>query len=192
MFTDNLTKSLDTRPVVEWSRRPEILLLPQIPKPLHGLAPRVILGQKWWDETRQKAYKSTDLHCIACGVHKTKAKGPKWLEAHEVYRTDYLVGRMYFLEVVPLCHFCHNFIHQGRLQALLDKSQITHQKFTAIIRHGERVVLKAGLVKPPPYEGPMAEWSQWRLVIGRKMYKPRFKSMQDWANHFDVELEDEE
>jgi hypothetical protein len=187
---DKIKKSLDERPVLAWKLRPEVLLLPQIPKPLHGIAPRVVLGNKWWDQTRQEAYKSTDYHCVACGVHKTEARGPKWLEAHEVYRTDYIIGRLYFIEAVPLCHFCHNSIHQGRLQALLDKHQITQRKFTSIIQHGERVLAGAGLVKPPPYEGRMAEWGSWRLVINRRMYKPKFKCMEDWARHFNVDLEE--
>lgn len=175
---------------MEWTPRPEILLLPNIPKPLHGLAPRVILGDKWWNETRHAAYKSTDYHCIACGVHKLLARGPKWLEGHEVYRTDYVHGRMVYVEAVPLCNFCHNFIHSGRLQALLDKHKITQQRYTSIIQHGERILARAGLCKPRPYEGKVAEWSKWRLVLNRRMYKPRFRSLEDWAKHFNVTLED--
>jgi len=189
-FLDKLRKTLDEKPVAIWTPRPEVLLLPQIPKPMHGLAPRVILGDKWWNETRRAAYNKTDNHCIACGVHKTRAKGPKWMEAHEVYRTNYLQGRMVFLEAVPLCHYCHNFIHSGRLQALLDKHRITQQRFTSIIQHGERVLGQAGLEKAPPYEGKIAPWSSWRLVLNRKMYKPRFKSAEAWAKHFGVELEE--
>ena len=170
--------------------RPEILLLPQIPKPMHGLAPRVILGDRWWNEVRRAAYKSTEFHCVACGIHKSRAKGPKWLEGHEVYRTDYVYGRMVYVEAVPLCNFCHNSIHTGRLQALLDRHKITQQRFVAIVQHGERVLSLAGLEKPKPYNGPVAEWSRWRLVLNRKMYKPRFKSLEAWAKHFGQELED--
>ena len=112
------------------------------------------------------------------------------MEAHEVYRTDYIIGRLYFIEAIPLCNYCHSFIHSGRLQALLDKRQITQSRFSMVIQHGERVLSRSGLVRPPPYEGPMAEWSTWRLVIGRKMYKPKFRSMEDWMKHYDKELDD--
>lgn len=173
----------------QFKLRPEVLLLPQIPKPLHGLAPRVILGRQWWDQTRKEAYRSTWFHCISCGVHKTEAKLHKWLEAHEVYRTDYSVGRLYFIEAVPLCHLCHNYIHQGRLQALLDKRQITQHRYSMVIQHGERILASVGLKRDPPYEGPMAEWSRWRLVIGRQMFKPKFKSLEEWAKFYNQEAE---
>ena len=190
-FALDLKQALANKPEVVWKLRPEVLLLPQIPKPMHGLAPRVVLGTKWWDETRQACYKSTDYHCVACGVHKTQARGPKWLEAHERYRTDYKVCRLYYLEAVPLCHFCHNYIHQGRLQALLEKHQITQHKFVQIMQHGERVLVKAGLLRPEHQEIDLAQWSKWRLVLFGKMYKPKFKTFQAWAKHFNVEIDED-
>lgn len=190
MLRDRIKKDLGNTVEPQFKLRPEVLLLPQIPKPLHGLAPRVILGRQWWDQTRKEAYRSTWFHCISCGVHKSEVKGKnKWLEAHEIYRTDYVIGRMYYIESVPLCPFCHAFIHCGRLQALLDKRQITQQRFSAILQHGERILAGVGLVKPLPHDGPMAEWSKWRLVIGRQMYKPKFKSLEEWAKFYNQEAE---
>ena len=185
----NRIKALKDRPQI--ITRPELLLLPQIPQPMHGLAPRVILGKQWWDKIRKEAYRKLWFHCMACGTHKSEVKGnSKWLDAHEKYDINYTIGRTYFVEAVPLCPFCHAFIHSGRLQALLDKRQITQQRFAAIIRHGEQVLARAGLVKPPPYDGPMAEWENWRLVIGRKMYRPKYRSVEDWARHFDNLVEE--
>ncbi len=189
MLKDLIAKNLGNNVEPQFTLRPEVLLLPQIPKPLHGLAPRVILGRQWWDKTRQEAYRKCWFHCIACGIHKSQARAHKWLEGHEIYRTDYLIGRMYYIETVPLCHYCHNYIHQGRLQALFEKRQIAQQRYVAILQHGERILASVGLTRDPPYEGPMAEWSKWRLVIGKQMFKPKFKSLEEWAAHYNQEAE---
>lgn len=164
-----------------WALRPEILLHPNIPKPLHEVAPRNILGASWWNKTRREAYRSTDYHCVACGVHKSVAKYRNWLEGHEVYRIDYLMGRAEYIETVPLCHFCHNYIHDGRLRWLLDTGKLHHGKYTQIIQHGDEVLRRFNLVHPEPYSGPFAEWADWRLVLFDKEYPPKYKTFEEWA-----------
>ena len=164
--------------------RPEVLLSGNVPKPMHGVAPRVVLGKKWWDETRKAAYQSTGRHCVACGVHESNAPYRRWLEGHELYEVDYLLGRMTYLETVPLCHACHCFIHDGRLLSLLEKGEISRAKYDTIIAHGEAVLRKAGLQRQG-YDGPFAEWSDWRLVVNGEEYPPKFKSLEDWIEHFD-------
>jgi hypothetical protein len=183
--------------------RPELLLHPNLPKPLHGVNPRTINGQNWWDRTRRAVYKTTEFCCLACGVHKSEAKSRQWMEAHEVYDINYEKGQAKFIEVVPLCHFCHNFIHSGRMQALLDKGMLHHSKYIIIIQHGDRILRAAGLEKKSHLErelefidrerqGKVAEWSRWRLRIGRKLYPPIFKSMKEWEEHYMIKGETED
>lgn len=148
----------------KWKRRPEVLLGPPIPLPMHGMAPRIVLGTKWWNRTRKAAYKSTDYHCTACGVHKSDAV-KRWLEAHEMYETDYLLGKMVYLGAVPLCHLCHNYCHPGRMRHLVENNGMTHAKYATIIQHGDTVLKKAKLRKLPEPKGPFAEAEDWRLVI---------------------------
>jgi len=176
----------------EWVLRPEVLLCPNTPKPMHGIAPRVILGQKWWDATRKAAYQSTDLHCVACGTPKHKVKGSrKHLEGHEIYDVDYQRGTLTYIETVPLCPYCHMYIHDGRLLALMQKKVLTQRKFTAVIQHGDSVLKAAGLNRPTKFSrdeaiisaisnGKVAEWAEWRLILKGKTYPPKFKTLKEW------------
>ena len=168
----------------EWKRRPEILVYPGVPQPLHGRAPREILGWKWWNKTRQAAYQSTNYHCQACGVEKYKARGPEWLEGHEMYDIDYLLGTAIYTETVPLCHYCHAYIHDGRLLMLLEESKITQSRYIAIIQHGDNVLRQVGLAKKPAPDGPMAEWADWRMIVNGKEYKPKFADIHAWNKAF--------
>lgn len=166
-----------------WKLRPEILLHPNIPKPLHTLAPRNILGNRWWNATRKRAYRSTHFHCQACGVPKEKAKYRQWLEGHELYSINYPLGRLVYLETVPLCHFCHNYIHSGRLAYLLSVGSVHQAKYAAIIKHGDAILDEAGLVSTE-YKGPVARWENWRLVLFSTEYKPNFDSHEEWKAAF--------
>jgi len=151
-----------------------------VPQPLHGVAPRVVLGRKWWDEQRKAAYRRTDYCCAACGTPKCLAKPNPWLDAHEFFEIDYAKGRMKLIEIVALCGYCHEFIHCGRLRALMDQGKVSQQHYAAVIKHGNRVLASAGLSKPPVYNGKMAPWGRWRLRIGRKLYPPLYKSRAEW------------
>lgn len=165
--------------------RPELLLHPNIPKPLHELSPRVIKGKKWWDEERQKAYIKSNYYCLACGVHKTEAKFHEWLEAHECYNIDYEKHTMTFIEVVSLCHMCHSFIHDGRLNKLLENRQITKKDYKKIIAYGNRILRRAKLKQRGPYvEDNNRNWSKWVLILDGKRYKGKFANYESWLAYF--------
>lgn len=173
--------------------RPEILSHPTIPKPLHGLNPRTILGKAWWDIERKKAYAASNYHCMACGVAKQNALYHPWLEAHELYKIDYVKGTSEMTEIVALCHACHNFIHTGRLLMLVQSYKISPEKAKKIVEHGMNVLSKADKNKLYPKVDltsiEIQEWSKWRLIIDGKAYKPLFKNQEEWELYY-KELED--
>lgn len=184
---DKLRTRLGKKEPRVWKVKPELLLCSQIPAPMHAVNPRTIMGVNWWNRERLKSYKSTDYHCQACGVFKYDAKYHQWLEAHEQYEIDYLLGRMTYIGCMPVCHYCHAYIHQGRLQALLDQGKIHHAKFVAIHQHGDEVLRKAGLERKPVYSGPTAEWQDWRLILDGKEYKPVYRNFDEWKKAMGVE-----
>ena len=184
--------------------KPEILTHPNIPKPLHGVNPRSILGLNWWNERKQEAYARYGFKCVACGVHKFEAKKHKWLEAHEYYKYDYESGVAEVLSIEPLCHYCHNFIHSGRLKMILDKEK-SREEVVDILQHGFAILAKNNLKAFPgtlsiaeslgcntfgveAYTNPVkfAPWEEWRLVIEGKSYKGNFVDFEDWKKYYGV------
>jgi hypothetical protein len=163
---------------------PNLLLHPNIPKPLHKCNPRSVLGQDWWDEQRQFAYSKASYHCEACGVHKRMAKYHDWLEAHEIYDIDYRKGTATFVRLAALCHSCHNYIHSGRMQALVNKKQFAAEKQQYILERGDK--LTKGLRRPPE-PSYVAPWDQWKLIVEGIEYERYFNTYEDWCKYYGYE-----
>ena len=113
-----------------------ILAHPNIPKPLHGLAPRTIYGGAWWRKERARIIAEQENRCGACGVHLSQAEFHQWLEAHEVYNIDFEGARAVYAGPIALCHACHQFIHSGRLLAVLEKGEISYDRVYRIVDRG--------------------------------------------------------
>lgn len=180
---------------------PHLLLHPNIPKPLHGMNPRTLKGQEWWDEQRQIAYAKNNYHCWACGVHKSQAKYHQWLEAHECYEIDYKRGFARMKLIVALCHACHNAIHDGRMQMMLQQGTMNAQKFHDIMKHSREVKARIDYNRWPrellflrkTYQrylsatdsnSNMAPWHKWYLMLEGQKYKTRFPSFEAWKAHY--------
>lgn len=182
--------------------KPDILTHPNIPKPLHEVNPRNIMGKDQWDIVRQEVYKSSNYHCVACGVAKAEAKGFRWLEAHEYYHIDYENGRVEIESLQPLCHYCHNFIHSGRLAMIIGKDK-TKQEVIDILEHGFKVLADNKLkafpftlqfakslgaetygVKPYETNDSNVSWEDWRLIWDGKEYPPKYATYEDWQERY--------
>lgn len=170
--------------------RPELLIHPNIPKPMHLTTPRSILGKVWWQGQKKEAERKYNYHCAACGVHKTEAIIHQWLECHECYSINYKKHTMEFIGVVPLCHACHSFIHDGRLYRLYENKEINKRLFNRIMKHGERILKRNGLVRPI-YTEDGSFWSEWRLLLYGKKYPGQFRCYSEWKNYnFSASQED--
>ena len=163
-----------------------ILLHPQIPKPLHGMNPRSILGKEWWDEHRYKAYAIKDYHCWACGVDKREARYRQWLEGHECYRFDYAGGEARLWGISALCYSCHNYIHKGRLLILQQKGEVDTATYQDILRHGDALIAQVKDDRNPFIinDHDVADWDKWYILIDGKKYYSKFTDMNDWHQHY--------
>lgn len=110
---------------------PALLLQPPLPKPLWGISPRVLMGDKLWQVEKQKARASTGGKCAACGIE------PDRLDAHEVYCYNRRLYRQRLQRIVPLCWMCHQYIH---ISKSLQMGIISFEKATDVYDHGEKLL----------------------------------------------------
>ena len=90
--------------------------MPNIPKPLHHVNPRNLLGQNTWNHMRRRCYALADDTCEICG---TKPENLRQRHAHEVYEIDYKKGTVKFVRAFCVCSLCHlGGIHTGRALTL--------------------------------------------------------------------------
>ncbi len=163
--------------------KPEILLCPNIPKPLHGIAPRVVLGQAWWERERHICYEKAGQKCECCDTPRANAWPKPWLEAHEWYTFDYRNGLITFRKLVCLCPACHMFIHSGRLEILIQTKKIPINEYMAIKDHGNAIIDKADiryLYQHRHDSDVSTPWKNWRMVINGKEYGPSTGSFIAW------------
>ena len=182
--------------------KPEILAHPNIPKPLHGISTRTIEGDTWWNAVRPHIYARYDYHCIACGVAKQDAKKHQWLEAHEFWQIDYNTGICEIESIEPLCHYCHNFIHSGRLRMIMGKEK-SEDEVVEILEHGFKILsdndikcfmgtlsfgqdIGCNTYDVLPYYLPDVNipWGQWKLIWKDKEYHSMFASFEAWREFY--------
>jgi hypothetical protein len=161
------------------------------------------MGKAAWDEKRCAVYASTDFHCAACGVHKRDALFHAWLEAHEIFRIDYAKGAATLIEIVPLCHACHAFIHSGLLRIRARKKEVSSDHVRQIMSHGcavlrdgsgrifsgtaelcDLVSVDRSRIPVMPKPRKMATWGAWRMVWDGVEHRGKFNSQREWQRAY--------
>lgn len=113
----------------------KILSMPNVPKPLHTMAPRTILGGPTWERMRKRCYYDAGYKCEACGYEPEKGK----LHAHELYEVDYDKCTSKFVRCVALCNKCHTEpgVHTGRAYTMYKQGNVLmpRQKLLEGVEH---------------------------------------------------------
>ena len=132
-----------------------------IVKPLYGISPRTVFGNKAWQITRQHCYKKSGDRCQACGIHKSQAPFKKQVEAHEYYEIFWDDGCVTLREIVSLCPECHGVIHHRRRASMVKDGSMSKWYSDYVDNHGKRILTAAGLplrIDPPENKIPWGEW----------------------------------
>ena len=96
-----------------------LIAMPNIPRPLHGVNPRTILGASTWNHMRKFCYNKAEDTCEICGA---KPENLRHRHGHEVYEINYAKGTAKFNRVYCVCSLCHlGCIHTGRALTLWKK-----------------------------------------------------------------------
>ena len=190
----------DIKQVIQWKLPDEkdlrsLITMPNIPKPLHGVAPRVVLGNVWWNRARNVCYLAAQDTCEICGA---KPEEKRNRHAHELYKVNWRLGETEFIRPVCVCYNCHCLcIHTGRAITLYKKNNPifpadtllagAEHAFTIISSynadHADRPPIRAygtwlEYLRQPDLEKPMRELID---KYGIKFYVENPKRMAKWG-----------
>jgi hypothetical protein len=99
------------------------------PAPLHGVNPRLMMGDYDWDKVRKDTYAKSNNKCAICGDTGLNQGFPHAVEAHEIWDYDFKTCTQIFMGLVALCPICHKVIHWAQNEMALNSGTITREEF---------------------------------------------------------------
>lgn len=159
----DLYKEFDVKKKIKWECPTEsgapLLTMPNIPKELHGVAPRVVLGDRWWNLVRRYCYEKADDTCEICGAKPEQLRNR---HAHELYKINYRLGTSEFVRPICICYTCHCLgIHTGRAITLHKQGNPMFPK-EALLAGAEHVFkLISDWNKAHPKKSPLRVYATW-------------------------------
>ena len=141
-----MAKELDIKTVLAWTAPKidgaPIITMPNVPAPLHGVAPRTILGNSTWTHMRKKCYFDADYKSQISGIDLDGSTSDLKCNAHELYSYDYIRGKAYFERAVCISPVEHNFIHSGRMLTMYKKKNPLMPKsyLLKIVENGFKII----------------------------------------------------
>lgn len=146
----------------------EVLTQPIVPIALHGVNPRTIMGNIEWGKRKKEWQAKANHHCMICGRYIAHKPGD-WMALHERYEYDLDRLIQKFTGYIILCEDCHNYIHQGRMQILVNQGALKPEEYERVIEHGDRLLKEAGLTKIRMSKYLVTDPS-WQLEFNGRLY----------------------
>lgn len=176
-----MLKTWGDTPKIPQTLKPQLLGQANIPKPLHGINPRTIMGTSKWAKHRQVIVQNNP-YCKSCGATNCT------LDLHEDYEIDYNNCIMKIRDYVPLCKSCHSFIHSGLLRVWVSEKTVSIQAAKDILQHGINICAQHSIqifagtaLLAKDLRVPLgsvrswtpkisSEWGYWKLLYDGKEY----------------------
>lgn len=146
----------------------KILAQSPLPKVIHGINPRNIMGDKAWNKIKKEKQTVANHHCMICNEYVPHIPG-NYLECHEVYDVDISNHIYELVDIVCICRKCHEYIHFGRLQMLLKEGKITYEYYQEIMDRGDNILSQYNL-KKEIFDIKEINNTEWRLKYNGKFY----------------------
>lgn len=143
---ENNNKEFDIKTVLAWTAPKEdgapIIAMPNVPAPLHGVAPRTVLGDSTWTHMRKRCYYDAGYKSQISGEWLDGSSSDARCHAHELYSYDYTKGTAFFERAVCISPLEHNFIHSGRMLTMYKKGNPLMPKkyLLKIVENGFRII----------------------------------------------------
>lgn len=162
--------------------------MPNIPRPLHGVNPRTILGASTWNHMRRACYAKADNTCEICGA---KPENLRHRHGHEVYEIDYAKGTAKFNRVFCVCSLCHlACIHTGRALTLWKKNNPLYP--TEFLLQGAEHAFK--IISEYNKDNPGADLRAYSTFLDYLKYdelkEPMEKLIKKYGTKFYTEVDD--
>ena len=115
---------------------------------VHEVEPREIMRGCDWNRLKKAIQDRANHHCEICGRYVSHSKTDHdWIVAHEAYDID-KTNRLYkLIGVYGICKQCHDFIHLGRLNALLQAGHVTNEYYDEVIDRAEYLLSLVNMTK---------------------------------------------
>lgn len=165
-----------------------LIAMPNIPRPLHGVNPRTILGASTWNHMRRACYAKANDTCEICGA---KPDDLHKRHGHEVYEIDYANGTAKFVKVFCVCSLCHlACIHTGRALTLWKKNNPLYP--TEFLLEGAEHAFK--IISEYNHDNPGADLRAYSTFLDYLKHdglkEPMEKLIEKYGIKFYTEVED--
>lgn len=165
-----------------------LIAMPNIPRPLHGVNPRTILGASTWNHMRRKCYAEANDTCEICG---RQPEDLRRRHGHEVYKIDYANGTAEFVKVFCVCSTCHlGCIHTGRALTLWKKHNPLYP--TGFLLSGAEHAFK--IISEYNKDNPEADLRAYSTFLDylkhEELREPMEKLIEKYQIKFYTEVED--